>query len=90
MPVGDDEMTGHLVVVKAAFDSEAGVWFIEHSSFPGLTGEASSFEELAKRVPDMLIDLMEAAGSTEDKSDIPVEIIGSLGTIVRLNEVKLA
>jgi hypothetical protein len=63
-------MTSHLVVVKAAFDSEAGVWFIEHCTFPGLSGEASSFEELAKRVPNMLADLMEASGSTEEGQEI--------------------
>ncbi len=83
-------MTSHLVVVKVAFDPEASVWFIEHSSFPGLSGEASSFEELAKRVPNMLADLFEASGSEEAGSEIPVEIIASFGTIVRLNEVKAA
>jgi hypothetical protein len=54
-------MTSHFIVVKVAFDPEAGVWFIEHSSYPGLAGEASSFEELAKRFPDRLIDLIAAS-----------------------------
>ncbi len=83
-------MTSHLIVVKAAFDPEAGVWFIEHSSFPGLAGEAASFEELAKRVPNMLADLIEASGSIDNSSEIPVEIIASFGTIIRLNEIKAA
>ncbi len=83
-------MTSHLIVVKVAFDPDACVWFIEHCSFPGLSGEASSFEELAKRIPNMLADLIEASGSTEAGLEIPVEIIGSFGTIVRLNEVTVA
>jgi len=52
-------MTSQLIVVKVAFDPEANVWFIENSSFPGLTGESETFEGLAKRVPGMLLDLIE-------------------------------
>jgi len=83
-------MTSHLIVVKVAFDPEADVWLIEHSSFPGLAGEAASFEDLAKRIPNMLADLIEASGLAEHGSEIPVEIIASLGTVVRMNDVQAA
>ncbi len=64
-------MTSQLVVVKVGFDPEAGVWFIENSSFPGLAGESATFEELAKRVPDMLLDLMEESGTIKEGSEVP-------------------
>ncbi|WP_174300857.1 DUF1902 domain-containing protein [Caulobacter sp. S45] len=34
-----------LVVVKAAYDAEAGVWYVESSDLPGLNVEAATVEQ---------------------------------------------
>ncbi len=63
-----------LIVVKAAYDPEAGVWFVESSDLPGLNVEASTVEKLQEQVPLAVADLIEASGAGED-FDIPIEII---------------
>ena len=53
-------MTLPFYVVKAAFDDEAEVWFVEHSDVPGLSTEAPSFDELCRKVGVMASELLEA------------------------------
>lgn len=50
-------MAGHLIVVRAAFDPEANVWFVESSDIPGLNAEAGSLEELVGALPAIVADL---------------------------------
>ena len=50
------------VIVKAAYDEDAGVWFIEWSSLPGLRAEADSVEVLRTRLPGLVEDLIELNG----------------------------
>ena len=38
-------MGGKVIVVKAARDQEAGVWFVESSDVPGLNLEADSLDD---------------------------------------------
>ena len=64
-----------LIVVKAAFDPEAGVWFVESSDLPGLNVEAPTVEKLQEQVPLAVADLLEASGEAGDEFDVPIEII---------------
>jgi len=49
-------------VVRAAWDEEAQVWYVEESDIPGLATEADSLEALRERlrviIPDLLSDRM--------------------------------
>jgi hypothetical protein len=62
-----------VVKVHAAYDAEAGVWFVEDSTLPGLSAEADTFEALAAKLPNMIADLMEDAG--DDWHCVPIELI---------------
>ena len=64
-----------LIVVKVAYDAEAGVWFVESSDLPGLNVEAATVEKLKEQIPLAVADLIEAAGDTVGDIDVPVEII---------------
>lgn len=44
-------MAGNMIIVKAARDAEAGVWFVESSDLPGLNLEADTLEELTDKLP---------------------------------------
>ena len=71
------------VVVKAAHDSEAGVLYVEQSDLFGLNAGADTLEELVKKLPAVISDLIEPAegGDTE----VPVEIMVHVSTLVQLN-----
>ncbi len=46
------------VSVTAAFDEEAGVWYVLESSLPGLCADAESVDDLLKKLPGMVYDLI--------------------------------
>lgn len=78
-------MGGNVIVVKAARDHEAGVWFVESCDVPGLNLEADSLEALADQLPGAILDLLEAGGGLGDGDyDVPVELIAHASTRVRL------
>ena len=78
-------MAGNIIVVKAARDPDAGVWFVESSDVPGLHLEAESLEALADKLPGAILDLLEASGDlTPDGQDLPVELIAHASTRVRV------
>ena len=60
--------------IYVEWDAEAGVWYIEDSNVPGLTGEAPTLEAmmalLRVRVPEML----EENGCPSD-DDIPLRLL---------------
>ena len=53
------------ITVKAAWDSEARVWYTEHSSLPGLNLEAETIDGLREKLPAAIEDLLEGAGGQE-------------------------
>ena len=55
-------MIGSLIVVKAAYDSDARVWFVEDSDLHGVNAEASTLEALVEKLPAVVADLLEANG----------------------------
>ena len=78
-------MAGNIIVVKAARDPDAGVWFVESSDVPGLHLEAESLEALADKLPGAILDLLEASGDlAADGQDLPVELIAHASTRVRV------
>jgi predicted RNase H-like HicB family nuclease len=64
---GDSELRRY-AVVRIAWDVEAKVWYVEESDIPGLATEADTLEELRKKVPIIIQDLL------EDERDRPDEI----------------
>lgn len=70
-----------LVVVRAVWDSEAAVWTAESPDVPGLVTEAASFDELERKLPDLIRDMIEDGRSDfPAQMEIPVEIIASYST----------
>jgi len=47
------------VEVKAGFDEEAGVWFVDDCSVPGLVTEAPTLDALFEKVALMAVDLLD-------------------------------
>jgi hypothetical protein len=74
-----------VIVVKAAFDAEGGVWIIESSDVHGLRIEAPTLEALVERIPVAIQDLMGTDLSDEDLIDTPIEVFAHAGTRVRLS-----
>lgn len=60
-----------IAVVKAAYDDDAGVWFVEHSDVGGASREGEIFEAFRKNVADATNDLL----SEEGDGDILIEIV---------------
>jgi hypothetical protein len=74
-----------VIVVKAAYDSDAAVWYTESSDIHGLRIEASTLDALVKRLPGAVQDLLECEGLSEGL-DIPIEVIAHASTRVRIPE----
>jgi hypothetical protein len=49
----------HVIVVRADWDQEAEVWVATTSDLPGLVTEAPSIEALRRKLPGMILDLLE-------------------------------
>lgn len=80
-------MVGNLIVVKAAFDPEAGVWFVEDSDLYGLNAEAESLEALVEKLPIIAADLLLANGmDAQSVEDIPIELVAHARTRIRLGK----
>ena len=72
-----------LLLVKAAFDRDAGVWFVSGSDVPGLATEAPSFDLLCEKVEAMVPELLELNG-WRDGREVAIEIIAHATSKVRL------
>ena len=78
-------MIGSLIVVKAAFDPDARVWFVEDSDLHGLNAEGTTLEELVDKLPNVVADLLEANGyDAQGAREVPIELIAHARTRVRL------
>lgn len=75
---------GHLIVVRATWDSEVKVWTAESPDLPGLVTEASSLDELDAKLPDLIRDLLDDCDDNDEGFDIPVEVIASYSRRVRV------
>jgi hypothetical protein len=79
-------MATDLIVVKAARDEEARVWFVESSDLAGLNLEADTLDELIDKLPGAIRDLIEegALGRGRPERDVPVELIAHAGMRLRI------
>ena len=78
-------MIGSLIVVKAAYDAEARVWFVEDSDLHGLNAEGTTLEELVEKLPNLVADLLQANGyDPEGAREVPIELIAHASTRVLL------
>jgi hypothetical protein len=50
------------IMVRAAWDDDARVWWTESSDLDGLSIEAESLDQLIERLPAVVSDLLEAGG----------------------------
>jgi predicted RNase H-like HicB family nuclease len=57
-------------VVRIAWDDEAKVWYVEESDIPGLATEADTLEELRRKVPIIIQDLLEDERNRPDEIEI--------------------
>jgi predicted RNase H-like HicB family nuclease len=77
-----------LIVVKAARDEEAQVWFVESSDLPGLNLEADTLDALMEKLPGAVLDLIEEGALHDDAigagRDVPIELIAHASTRLRI------
>lgn len=69
-------MSGHLILVRATWDDEVKVWVAESPDLPGLVTEAKSLDELDRKLPGLILDLL----SDDDDDcdiDVPVEVVAT-------------
>jgi predicted RNase H-like HicB family nuclease len=74
-------MARGLILVKAAYDADAGVWFVESSDLEGVNAEAPSLEELLQKLPAVVLDRLEEEGF--DDVEVPIELVAHARTRVR-------
>ena len=85
-------MAGQLIVVKAARDEEAGVWYVESSDVPGLNAEDETLEGLIEKLPPIVRDLVEEGALDEiggldlRDQDLPIELIAHASTRLRIRD----
>jgi hypothetical protein len=71
--LAENLMRRGLIVVKAAYDAEAAVWFVEASDSEGVNAEAPSLEALLQKLPGVVLDLLEEEGL--DDVELPIEVV---------------
>ncbi len=84
-------MVRPLVVVKAAREEDAGVWYVESSDLPGLNAEAETLELLLEKLPALVLDLIEEGALETDGTDrtvvdedLPIELIAHASAHLRI------
>ena len=76
-----------LILVKAAYDADAAVWFVESSDLEGVNAEAPSLEALLQKLPAVVLDLLEEEGL--DDVELPIEVVAHASTRVRRSTAAL-
>ena len=65
--------------IRAAWDDEAGVWFVEESDVFGVNAEAA-MEELRDKLPNVIADVLADNDPSRLRHDLTVEIIARFQT----------
>ena len=68
-----------VAVLKAGFDEDARVWYVESSDIEGLHVEGDTFEAFRSNVADAAADLLEGEGG-----EIHIEIIAHASVRARV------
>jgi predicted RNase H-like HicB family nuclease len=79
--LAEKPMRRGLILVKAAYDADAAVWFVESSDLEGVNAEAPSLEALLQKLPAVVLDLLEEEGF--DDVELPIEVVAHASTRVR-------
>lgn len=58
------------VIIRASWDDEAAVWYVEESDVPGLSTESDTLEGLSRRIRDIIPDLLEDVADRPDEIEI--------------------
>jgi hypothetical protein len=64
-----------LILVRADWDDEAGVWTASSTDIQGLATEAATLEELREKVLVMVSELAELNGLDSRLPEIPIHIM---------------
>jgi predicted RNase H-like HicB family nuclease len=64
-----------MIVVRATWDQDAGVWVATSDDLPGLITEADTFDILRTKIPGMAAELLELEGTAGGLPEIPIHII---------------
>ena len=64
-----------LILVRADWDDEAGVWTASSADIQGLATEAATLEELREKVLVMVSELAELNGLDSRLPEIPIHIM---------------
>jgi hypothetical protein len=72
----------NLVIVRAAWDDEAKVWFVEDSDVFGVNAEAPTLEQLRDKLPTVIADVLADNEPARLQEDLAVEIIAHAHTRV--------
>jgi len=75
-------MLNGLIVVRVAWDGEAGVWYTESSDLFGLNAEAPTLEELRDKLPAIAVDLITENHPDRIGDEFAIEIIAHAHTKV--------
>ena len=74
--------------VEARWDAEARVWVAESSDVPGLATEASSLDQLIKKLRVMIPELLQAngrlKGAARRTNELPISIVAHYDEQLRL------
>lgn len=68
-------MSKSLILVRAHWDEDAGVWVATSEDIPGLVTEADSLEALRDKILVLIPELMEANAIASDLNEIVVQIL---------------
>ncbi|MBF8273291.1 MAG: hypothetical protein HW380_2396 [Magnetococcales bacterium] len=72
--------------IKAAWDPEAQVWYVENSDIPGLMTEAATLESLSEKIGTMIPELLRMNDPEFfTRHRVPFRLVGE-----RLEEIELA
>jgi len=66
--------------IRAAWDDEAGVWFVEESDVFGVNAEAAALEEFRDKLPNVIADVLADNDPSRLRHDLTVEIIARFQT----------
>jgi hypothetical protein len=68
------------VVIRAKYDDDAKVWYVDHSDLSGVHAEGTTFDELCGKLSDVVRDVVEANSGKPITSDILIEIVAHAST----------
>lgn len=60
------------IIIRASWDEEASVWYVEESDIPGLATESDTLEGLSQRIRDIIPDLLEGTQDIPDELELDI------------------